>query len=154
MTEQIKTVIEFYFLLPDFKSRGHPHCNWPFQDSGVLSELHFRRHNRVFWISMNIYGAWNWAQRGHPLWDPITLKTSVPSHHYGQKPEGTVLPQGPRGDALAARFLRATPRRSYWNSFLVFHIFIININFIKVYGSWRNQNKPWKFKILNLIFRH
>ena len=24
MTEKVKTVIEFYFLLPDFKSRGHP----------------------------------------------------------------------------------------------------------------------------------
>ena len=26
MTEKVKTVIEFYFLLPDFKSRGHPSC--------------------------------------------------------------------------------------------------------------------------------
>ena len=26
MTEKVKTVIEFYFLLPDFKSRGHPNC--------------------------------------------------------------------------------------------------------------------------------
>ena len=24
MTEKVKTVIEFYFLSPDFKSRGHP----------------------------------------------------------------------------------------------------------------------------------
>ena len=24
MTEQVKTVIVFYFLLPDLKSRGHP----------------------------------------------------------------------------------------------------------------------------------
>ena len=27
MTEKVKTVIEFYFLLPDFKSRGHPNQN-------------------------------------------------------------------------------------------------------------------------------
>ena len=26
MTDKVKTVIEFYFLLLDFKSRGHP--NW------------------------------------------------------------------------------------------------------------------------------
>ena len=24
MTKKVKTVIEFYFLFPDFKSRGHP----------------------------------------------------------------------------------------------------------------------------------
>ena len=24
MTDKVKTVIECYFLLPDFKSRGHP----------------------------------------------------------------------------------------------------------------------------------
>ena len=34
MTEKVKTVIEFYFLLPDFKSRGHPsRLSWSFGDS-------------------------------------------------------------------------------------------------------------------------
>ena len=35
MTEKVKTVIECYFLLPDFKSRGHPRLHAPLQ---VMSE--------------------------------------------------------------------------------------------------------------------
>ena len=35
MTEKVKTVIEFYFLLPDFKSRGQP-SNSTFKNVGIV----------------------------------------------------------------------------------------------------------------------
>ena len=37
MTEKVKTVIGNFFLLPDFKSRGHPTYSW-----GILKWYHIK----------------------------------------------------------------------------------------------------------------
>ena len=62
MTEKVKTVIEFYFLLPNFKSRGHP------------------RYKKVCWFSPGQFEAEVVFHHLHELY--IVIKRAVSRKHF------------------------------------------------------------------------
>ena len=69
MTEKVNTVIECHFLLPDFKSRGHPNL-----DATELQQLHFQMMQQDHSCSISI-------QRETPFLPPKTYCFSnLPSH--------------------------------------------------------------------------
>ena len=47
MTEKVKTVIECYFLLPDFKSRGHPTGGATMSRAQNRAQIHFNLETRT-----------------------------------------------------------------------------------------------------------
>ena len=55
--------------------------------------------------------------------------TSVPPPHYGQMPRGTVLLRVPRGDVMAACFLRTAPRPVLSGMFFSSLLFLIYYKF-------------------------
>ena len=54
MTEKVKTVIELYFRLPDFKSRGHPKSMTWTHHSGEKDLISSPRALRNFWKKLKI----------------------------------------------------------------------------------------------------
>ena len=61
MTEKVKNVIEFYFLLPDFKSRGHPTHSWFWSPSNTFLDQNIRRR-------VSITNSSRYAKRAFVHW--------------------------------------------------------------------------------------
>ena len=75
MSEKVKTVIEFYFLLPDLESRGHPRLEWlgkynistgfPQPNEFKFENFTFhQQHIKDFWSNQSLdYFCWKQDQK-------------------------------------------------------------------------------------------
>ena len=94
MTEKVKPVIGYYFLLPDFKSRGHPSYECP-KSNSVLSEEDYAAYQAVL------------SRMGTRYSTAKVPDMNDPNKMLELEPDLTALMYSGATEATQARFLRS-----------------------------------------------